>query len=880
MAFSARQNYYLSFRYYSMCNALRLLPPLAAALLWGTLVQAQFTDDFSDGNFTADPTWGGNDALFTVVADGQGNNQLRSNSPSAATYYLSTPSAQASGQWEFFFNLKFATSGANYVDVYLMSDMQDLTTPANGYFVRIGETADHVVLNKLASGTSTLLVTSPDGIVNSSTDNPFRIKVTRDAANSWALLYDDGATGTYVSAGNATDADITACAWSGIRIVQSTAASAVNNHFFDDLYAGPIILDTTPPVVVSITATSATNVDVLWSEPLDPAFIGSYDILPFIGVGTAAQDGTNPALVHLTPASPLAANVTYSLLASAANDLAGNSAASSNTDFAWSVAVPALPGEVVINELMPDPDPPVGLPNAEYVELFNTTTDQTFDLTGWKITDGSSTGTLPAAQLPPGGFMVLTSTANAALFTGFGTVLGVPSFPSLNNDGDPVQLWDATNAEIDEVTYTSGWYNDAGKADGGWSLERMDPFTPCSSAANWTASNTTLGGTPGAQNSVFAIINDTVPPLLAQVFVTDSVHLDLLFNEPMDQASLIAGTYTIEPTVSIANVAVTTPDRVQLTLSAALEAGALHTISVSGVYDCPGNAIGNGNTATFALPQAIAPGDVVINEVLYDPRGSGSDLIELYNRSQKVVSLAGLQLANGSGSVKLITGDAWLLLPGQYAAVASDVANVLMNYPLGHADRMLQTALPTYNNGSGTVIFLGTLGDTLDLFSYNDDMHFALLDDVDGVSLERVDPDRLTSDNSNWHSAAEAVGFATPGYRNSQYAPAPAAHGEITIDPAIFSPDNDGYQDVLTITYQFDEPGFVGTMKVFDIAGREVRTLMNNELLGTGGAVSWDGLMDGNELARIGPYIISMEAYDLDGNVEKYRKAVVLAHRL
>jgi hypothetical protein len=156
---------------------------------------------------------------------------------------------------------------------------------------------------------------------------------------------------------------------------------------------------------------------------------------------------------------------------------------------------------------------------------------------------------------------------------------------------------------------------------------------------------------------------------------------------------------------------------------------------------------------------------------------------------------------------------------------------------------MLESALPTYNNGSGTVVFLGQTGDTLDLFNYDDALQFALLKSVDGVSLERVDPNRPTSDNSNWHSAAEDVGYATPGYQNSQYAPTPSANGSISIEPAIFSPDNDGYQDLLTIAYQFDEPGFVGTMKVFDIAGREVRTLMNNELLGTSGAVSWDGVI-------------------------------------
>jgi hypothetical protein len=565
---------------------------------------------------------------------------------------------------------------------------------------------------------------------------------------------------------------------------------------------------------------------------------------------------------------------------SVAEDLSGNVAPSSNTDFMWAVAVPPQPGDVIFNELMPDPDPVVGLPDAEYVELLNTTTDQSFDLTGWKITDGSSTGTLPDVQIAPGGFVILAGTSNTALFTGFGTVVGVPSFPSLNNDGDPLELLDADGTTIDAVTYSSAWYNDPAKSSGGWSLERIDPFTPCSSANNWTASNASVGGTPGAQNSVFAILNDTTPPTLVQVFVIDSITVDVLFSEAMDQASLLSGTYAIDPAIGITNVTVTAPDRVRLTLATELAEGQLKTITITGVSDCPGNAIGTGNSLTFALPEPIAVGDVVINEVLYDPRGSGSDFVELYNRSQKVVSLAGLQLANGSGSSVLITADAYLLPPGHYLAVATSTDNVLAEYPLGQADRMLQASLPSYNNGSGTVIFLGASGDTLDLFNYDDALQFALLKSVDGVSLERVDPDRPTDDNGNWHSAAEAVGFATPGYENSQYAPSPSAHGTLTIDPAIFSPDNDGYQDVLTVAYQFDEPGFVGTLKVFDIAGREVRTLMNNALLGISGAVLWDGLMDGNDLARIGPYIIYMEAYDLAGNVEKFRKSVVLAHRL
>src|SRR5690606_21372509 len=109
---------------------------------------------------------------------------------------------------------------------------------------------------------------------------------------------------------------------------------------------------------------------------------------------------------------------------------------------------------------------------------------------------------------------------------------------------------------------------------------------------------------------------------------------------------------------------------------------------------------------------------------------------------------------------------------------------------------------------------------------------------------------------------------------------APEPRGEMTIDPAIFSPDNDGHQDVLTITYRFDREGFAGTMIVFDVAGREIRKLMENRLLGTSGAISWDGLMDDGRKARIGPYIVMLEAFDLDGNVEHFKKTVTLAHFL
>ena len=152
-------------------------------------------------------------------------------------------------------------------------------------------------------------------------------------------------------------------------------------------------------------------------------------------------------------------------------------------------------------------------------DRFNPTADKTFDLTGWTYSDGGDDFTLPAATLDPGGYMVITSAANVAALSVFGPAIAPSGSVSLTNTDDPITIKEPGGLTIDAVTYSDDWYNDAIKAFGGWTLERIDPTTPCSSASNWTASNDALGGTPGEQNSVFAIIPDVTPPALSLIHI-------------------------------------------------------------------------------------------------------------------------------------------------------------------------------------------------------------------------------------------------------------------------------------------------------------------------------------------------------------------------
>ncbi len=856
------------------------LSALCSAPSW-----AQFSDDFTDLDFSTGVVWSGSTTLFTAATG-----QLQSQSPGAANYYLSTPSTIVNdAQWEFFIDLRFATSGANYVDVYLMSDVADLASGANGYLLRAGGTADRFELFSSEAGSAfTTGLQTPDGVLNSSTSNPFRIKVTRSSGGEWTLFYDDGATGTYITAGSVTDNTTTTATHFGIRIEQSSAASVANNHFFDTISASSIPVDLTPPQIVSVTATSATNVDVLFNEALEATSAetaNNYDIQPFNSANTAVVDGGNPALVHLTLDQVLANGNTYTMGVTAVEDLVGNVfVPGTPIEFIWVVPDVAENRDVVINEIMADPSPVVGLPEVEFVELYNTTTDKTFDLVGWTFSDGGTPVAMPTYVLGPGEFVVLMASASLPLFPSVPNKLGLTSLPALNNDGDALDLRDENNIQIDAVNYALSWYQDDVKDDGGWTLEQIDPTSPCSGATNWRASTAGAGGTPGAENSIFAIVPDTQAPSLVSVLVPSENIIRLVFSESMDISSLIDGTYVIDPFINVSSVLPTGSDGVTLNLAEPLIIGTIYSIMVGGVTDCPGNLIGTANTASFALPEPAEVGDVVINEVLYDPFGGGSDFVEVYNRSNKVLSLFGWKLANVTDGVVgdglVISANSVLLLPGEYALICEDGFNVEANYPQSLTDRFVVTDMPSFNNDEGSVVLQNLAGEELDRFDYNDDLHFALINNTEGYSLERVDPDRPATDNTNWQSAADIAGKATPGFRNSQYAEAPTASGDMTIEPSIFSPDNDGYQDVLTIAYRFDQAGFVGTITIYDIAGREARLLMNNLLLGTEGAISWNGLLETGELARIGPYIVVLEVYDLAGNVEKYKKTVTLAHKL
>ena len=291
-------------------------------------VKAQVNENFADGDFTANPAWVGGVTDWIVNS----SFQLQSNNTVAnSTFYLSTANSKATTtEWNFYCQISFNPSSANYIDAYLTASASDLTLSAtSGYFVRIGNTNDEICLyRKDANGTSTKIIDGVDNILNTS-NNMMRIKVTRDASNNWVLLRDITGTGSaFFNEGNVTDATFTTSAFFGFLVKQSTVASFAQRHFFDDIVIKDFVPDVTPPVLQSATVVSINSLDVLFNEALDPTSavaFSNYSVNNSIGLpATAILDATNKALVHLTFASNFADGIANQLTVNNVKDLAGN----------------------------------------------------------------------------------------------------------------------------------------------------------------------------------------------------------------------------------------------------------------------------------------------------------------------------------------------------------------------------------------------------------------------------------------------------------------------------------------------------------------------------------------------------------------------------
>ncbi|MEL6667659.1 MAG: Ig-like domain-containing protein, partial [Bacteroidota bacterium] len=492
------------------------------------------TDDFSDGDLQ-DPDWQGQIENFAVE-----NEQLRLMAPDGGTSLIYLPARTSIGSavtsWEWLVQLDFAPSASNYAEVRLTVDPTTGNNDDLGYAVRVGGISgdqDALVLYRIENGISNPLITATAGAVGAD-PAVARIRLSRTSSGEWTLEADYAGGTNLQTEGTATDATHPILAYFGWNAVYtSTRRDLV---FFDDLHIEPIVADTEPPRLLSFELPTADQISLSFSEAIEAANGENTDSYTLMGTDAPSlvSASIRPAevqIIDLQLGSELTPLENYSLNISGLQDEAGNLLSDTTVQFTYRPILEPDINRLLLTEIMADPTPEVGLPNAEYIEIYNTI-DLPIQLAGLELSSGGSPQVVGVYVLEPGEYVLIVDDGDASSFNAATPLTTVGSFPGLTNGGDVVTLTYAGRV-LDEVRYDASWYDDSDRSDGGYSLERIGVDTTVASdcAGRWRASLANAGGTPGAENSVNMQAVETDAPQIVSVSVNpneaDLIRLDL-----------------------------------------------------------------------------------------------------------------------------------------------------------------------------------------------------------------------------------------------------------------------------------------------------------------------------------------------------------------
>ena len=373
---------------------------------------------------------------------------------------------------------------------------------------------------------------------------------------------------------------------------------------------------------------------------------------------------------------------------------------------------------------------------------------------------------------------------------------------------------------------------------------------------------------------------DLTPPTIIEARALSVNQILIKFDEPVESVNAQnVNNYNVDNGVgnpSAVSISGTLGNEYLLQFASDFVSSIEYTMTASGINDLNENLMED-FSFMFNVPGRPMIGDLLLSEILFDPYIEGEDFIELYNTSDKFLELQGLVILNTQNEIMETVTSNISLGPKEYIALTEDAVFLVQEYKPDSDANINTSNLPAFNNDEGNVTIVNADGTVLDFLDYNEDQHFQLLDDTEGVSLERISFDVETNNDRNWQSASQNTRYATPGYKNSGEISINQGDDMFTIVKETFSPDQDGADDVMILNYNLEKTGFVANIAIHDAAGFKIKELSQNELLSTQGIITWDGTDAEGNISDLGIYIIVGQVFHTDGDVLEFKKTAVLA---
>lgn len=775
----------------------------------------QVIDDFADGDFLVNPTWSGSTSAFQITS-GVLNTNNDPDNDGLDQYYLSTPSSLSYGaSWEFFIDLKFSTSGANYVDVYLMSDQQNLTNNSiNGYFLRFGDTDDEIVLYKSTSGIEDILIDFGDDLFNSSASNPFKIQVSRDVNNLWTLKYDDGNTGTFVTGGTATDATFNTSSHFGFLVIQSGLNGAVNGHFIDEIETKQIDIE-------QVIVNSNSSIEVQFNQEVglpEAEDVSNYSING-ITIVSAIKNGSS-VILEFEPTIPLTEG-NYTIIAASA--LTKNESTSSNfsylqLDLISTITVSDNELELEFNDDLDETkaqnvinflvDSEIGNPNSSTLSLEDkskitlTFGDTFLDGINYQLSiSGLDNQSLNSTFSGSANFEFIIP----LVITAISVVSEASLLVSFNKPLEPVSAETFGNYLVDG---SIGNPISAVLQAGNQSV--LLSFSPSFSDAdyNLTISNLKDTGDNIINSSGNSISFSYLPLIVSGIEQVDNEKIRVGFNQKVAQISAELITNYEILAINPTSVTLETSDSIVILTLPNLVNNS-YSLSISNIENQIQNAVLVANQQ-FDFQKPTPFRDIIVTEIMVDPTPSiGQPLaeyVELYNRSTQDIKIDVFDLNGSSLPDYTIASGAYLLISSttNYTNFFSSIPNAIG-----------QTGFDALSNSGDFVALKDQFGNQVDSLFYDLSWYDDEIKDDGGYSLELINPNQVCSEDNNWTASIDATG-GTPALQNSVYSIAPDVISPNIVSLEVINPQ--------TIEIQFNEPIDLASINVpaFDILGLEV----------------------------------------------------------
>jgi hypothetical protein len=635
--------------------------------------------------------------------------------------------------------------------------------------------------------------------------------------------------------------------------------------------------DTVSPYIKSINIINDNELSITFSETFPESFftVNNISISPTNVITELLVDENNSTKWNIRLTNPLPVRETIEVVVNNLTDFCGNTTLS---DTASAFMVPSYFQQIIFTEILAKPADEERI-RYEFLELYNHDS-LPVNIENWTLKIGSRSLILPSATIEARNYFLIMPEFMSAHPNAPENAIFIFDESDLTDGGTTLQLLDENQNIVTWVDYDDDWHTNSLADLGGYSLERIDNSHYCGSSNNWETSTATIGGTPGEVNSVAAENPDETTPDANFILVPKDTSLIVRFNEslwPVTEKGII------NSTLSFDTIFIPHPfgQDLILKLREPLEDNTLYEMTINKFTDCNMNEMAD-RTFTFKKPIEAGEGDFVINEVLFNPPSGCNDFVEVLNLTDNYLDLSRVYSAKLDDSgiqddIDEVTEESYILPPNEYYIFTESTECLEEAYGNIDIQKSILTNLPSMSDDEGNIQFINFSGEIIDQMSYNSNMHHSLLDDEDGVSLERISPYGQSDNPSNWHSAASDAGFATPTRVNSQYNDGAITESNISLEKETLSPDGDGYEDYLRINYQFNTGSNVLSIKILDHNGRLVRKLINNETVSTEGFVTWDGTDDSRHKVPVGIYILYSEWFDENGNQNYDKQTCVVA---